>query len=95
MKNFKFLNENTLPIYDGDWSVNAVRFVHDYIINYTDAERIIDNETYRLTDSSYRNGNMTRCTVVVTNQDRHIKIVFSINIGNAYPYITDHTIYYE
>ena len=96
MQQFKFLNKNTLPNYNGEWSVRAVRFVYNYIAGRFCAEHKIDNETYQLTQATHENGEMVRCTVMVTDSRYpHIKITYSINIGNAYPYITDHTIYYE
>ena len=97
MKDFKFFNSNKPTTnYNGEWSVRAVRFVYNYIAGRFCAEHKIDNETYQLTQATHENGEMVRCTVLVTDSRYpHIKVTYSINIGNAYPYITEHRIYYE
>ena len=101
MKDFKFLNKNTIPDYripdyNGTWSLSAVRFVHDYIAGRFGAEYRNGNDLYQLTQATHEHGEMVRCTVEVSNLlHTNIRVVYSINIGNYYPYITEHSILYD
>jgi hypothetical protein len=96
MKPFKFLHKNELTDYNGVISQEAVRFMYDYCIGTipTVYEITTTIATYKITETNWSpNNGMTHGVVTVFPlAEPRMKIVFYINVGRDYPYITSHTI---
>lgn len=98
MREFKFLTKSRITSYNGDISQEAISFVQQYLaFGY----RIDDWETnmarYVVGETFFRRGHLERVIVYAypNNQNENMRIIYWINIGNFFPFITDHTVDYE
>ena len=92
---FKFFKQNNFTSYNGHFAQYALSLVHDYVSGrFTTGNRLTTiNAEYVITETIYDNGQLSRCVVNIYPFDAHNTVLtFFINIGNAYPFITGHTI---
>jgi hypothetical protein len=95
MKPFKFFQKETKTDYNPAVAGEAIRFFNDYyhVGNYQIRTNIA---TYNLRNMFRRPDGWTTGEVSVTPHDNpNMKIVYNISSGNAYPFITGHTILIE
>ena len=97
IKDFKFLSNNNVTDYDGIIPQEAVRLVNDYVVGrFSSAYRFTtDVAEYSITKNIYRQGELTAVVVRVYPNDEDFAITFWVNVGNVYPFITEHTIDYD
>ncbi len=97
MKNFKFFKKNVVTDYNGELALEAVRFFHDYILGRYQHQYEIRTEdaVYRIIETTWDNGMMSRGVMLVYPTNTNIKITFWVSGANYYPFITGHSIEYE
>jgi hypothetical protein len=103
MKNFKFLRglkefdvQELVPrTYEGQWSEWAIGFLIDYMNSVNRFQTIYDNGRVKvvIVDVNFVYGGMTSYKVeVYPYNPNNIRVVYNINAGNCYPYVTEQTI---
>jgi len=92
---FKFFSKNDGTNYNGEMSLQVIRFFRDYIEGRLwGINKITTNiATYKIVETFYENGEISRGVVnAFPLEDITMNITFHINAGNVVPCITRHTI---
>jgi hypothetical protein len=63
MKDFKFLTKNNTINFNGQMSIEALRYFNDYVNNVIRYEISTPTATYRMVDYTYGEGNIVAGTV--------------------------------
>jgi len=92
MKDFKFLSKNDTINFNGQMSIEAVRYFNDYINRIVRYEITTTTATYKISDYTYGEGNVVAGTVNAYPLDApNIKVTYSIRGGE----ITEYTIHID
>jgi hypothetical protein len=92
MKDFKFLTKNNTINFNGQMSIEALRYFNDYVNNVIRYEISTPTATYRMVDYTYGEGNVVAGTVNAYPLDAsNIMVTYTIRGGE----ITSHTIHID
>ena len=95
MKTFKFLKNNEITNYRGEWSQNAISIVSDYLSNELGSGQNIQrfDAMYNISEVTYLHGELAGAVVdVYPILEPRTKVKFFISVGRVTPFITDHII---
>lgn len=92
IKDFKFLTKNDKTIFNGQMSIEALRYFNDYINRIVRYEITTTTATYKIVDYTYGEGNIVAGTVNAYPLDAsNIMVTYTIRGGE----ITSHTIHID
>ena len=92
IKDFKFLTKNDKTIFNGQMSIEALRYFNDYVNNVIRYEISTPTATYRMVDYTYGEGNIVAGTINAHPSGvSNIMVTYSIRNGE----ITGHTIHLD
>jgi hypothetical protein len=92
MKDFKFLTKNNTINFNGQMSIEALRYFNDYVNNVIRYEISTPTATYRMVDYTYGEGNIVAGTVnAYPLEASNIVVTYTIRGGE----ITSHTIHID
>jgi hypothetical protein len=92
MKDFKFLSKNDTINFNGQMSIEALRYFNDYVNNVIRYEITTTTATYKMVDYTYGDGNIVAGTVnAYPLEASNIVVTYTIRGGE----ITSHTIHID
>ena len=92
MKDFKFLTKNNTINFNGQMSIEALRYFNDYVNNVIRYEITTTTATYKMVDYTYGDGNIVAGTVnAYPLEASNIVVTYTIRGGE----ITSHTIHID
>jgi len=92
MRDFKFLTKNDKTIFNGQMSIEALRYFNDYINRIVRYEITTTTATYKIADYTYGEGNVVAGTVnAYPSGVSNVMVTYSIRNGE----ITGHTIHLD
>jgi len=92
MRDFKFLSKNDTINFNGQMSIEALRYFNDYFNNVIRYESTTPTATYRIVDYTYGDGNIVAGTINAHPSGvSNVMVTYSIRGGE----ITSHTIHID
>ncbi len=92
IKDFKFLSKNDTINFNGQMSIEALRYFNDYINRIVRYEITTTTATYKIVDYTYGEGNIVAGTVnAYPLEASNIVVTYTIRGGE----ITSHTIHLD